>query len=265
MSAVLGRRDDRPAPLRLVGQTWVLARRSLSHIRADPAQIAGVAIQPVVMLVLFVYVLGGAISGSVDAYLQFALPGQLVLASALTAVHAGHGLSAELRRGTGERLRALPVSPVAVIGGRVVAATFRMIVAGLVVLVVGALLGFELANGVTGAAGGLLLAAAFGFALCWPMAYIASRAATPELATAWGFLIVFPLLFLSSIFAPTDSMPAGLGALVELSPVTNVVDSVRALMAGGAAQADLVPAVAWTVAVTLFFGVLAASAYRRRI
>jgi oleandomycin transport system permease protein len=254
----------RRGPLRALSQLRMVTRRNLLHLKADPAQIAGTVIQPVVFLVLFVYVLGGAIAGSSSRYLQFLLPGLLVLVAALSALQGGQRMAGDYQLGVTDRLRSLPVSASAAIGGRVLADVIRMVVAGLVLLGTGMVLGFRSSTGVAGMVGGILLAAAFTFTLCWPMAYLGIGSKRPESVSTWGFLVLLPLLFASSIFAPVDSMPGWLASLVEVNPITALADSVRGLMVGGAVATPLTLSLAWMAGFVVIFGMLAIRRYRAR-
>jgi oleandomycin transport system permease protein len=254
----------RRGPLKVLGQLLLTTRRNLLHIKADPAQLAGTVIQPIVFLVLFVYVLGGAIAGSTSRYLQFLLPGLVVLVAALLALQGGQRMAADFELGVTDRLRSLPVSASAAIGGRVLADVIRMLIAGVVLVGTGMVLGFSASNGLLGVIGGLLMAAAFSFTLSWPMAYLAIGSKRPESVSTWGFLVLLPLLFASSIFAPVDSMPGWLASLVEVNPITALADVVRGLMAGGAVATPLTLSLAWMAGFVLIFGMLAIRRFRAR-
>lgn len=244
--------------------TLILARRNLLHIKADPEQITGMTIQPLMFLVLFVYVFGGAIAGSSREYLQFALPGQMIMMTSFTAFQTGLGLSSDFKNGLIDRFRSLPISRSAVIGGRVLADAARVAWGILILAIFGVILGFRFQGGAAGALGALLLGTAFGFSLCWPMAYIGVISKTPESVNTWGFLIIFPLTFASSVFAPPDSMPGWLQAFAEVNPITVVVEAARGLMLGGEVAAPLLKSIAWMLVITLVFGTLAVRRYKNR-
>jgi oleandomycin transport system permease protein len=242
----------------------ILARRNLLHIKADPEQISGMTIQPLMFLLLFVYVFGGAISGSSSDYLQFALPGQLVMLTSFTAFQTGLGLSADFQRGLVDRFRSLPIARSAVIMGRVLADGVR-IVWGIVILTAfGIILGFRFQNGAPGALGALALATAFGMTLCWPMAFIGVSSKSPESVNTWGFLFIFPLIFASTVFVPADSMPGWLASFVKVNPISLVSEAARGLMLGGTVADPLTKSIIWMAGLTLVFGALAVRRYRRR-
>ena len=256
--------DDRIGLGEALTHALLIARRNLLHIKADPEQISGMTIQPLIFLVLFVYVFGGAIAGSSREYLQFALPGQMVMLTAFTAFQTGLGLSSDFQRGLVDRFRSLPIARSAVITGRVLADGVRVVWGILILAAFGMILGFRFQNGAAGALGGVALASAFGVSLCWPMAYIGVLSRSPESVNTWGFLFVLPLTFASSVFVPADSMPGWLASFVEVNPITLVSDAARGLMLGGEVADPLVRSMAWMAGITVVFGALSVRRYRRR-
>jgi ABC transporter DrrB family efflux protein len=245
--------------------TLTIARRNLLHIKADPEQIVGMTIQPLMFLVLFVYVFGGAIQGSSRAYLQFALPGILVQGIAFTPFTTALGLNVDFQRGLIDRFRSLPIARSAVIAGRVTADAVRIIWGEVIFMGFGVLLGFRFGGGLLGAVGAFLLVLAFGVALCWPMAFIGVTAKTPEAVNTWGFMIILPLTFASSVFARPTTMPGWLQAFVKVNPITAVVDATRGLMLGGPVADPVIKAIIWLVVIVAVFAPLAVARYRRRV
>ncbi|HZA60298.1 MAG TPA: ABC transporter permease [Actinomycetota bacterium] len=249
----------------LLANTLTIMRRNLQHIRADPEQLVGMTVQPLMFLVLFVYVFGGAIAGSSAEYLQFALPGILVQGTAFTPFTTALGLNVDFQRGLIDRFRSLPIARSAVIGGRVAADGVRVLWGALILIGFGVILGFRFAGGVDGALGAFLLVAAFGITLCWPMAFIGVTAKSPEAVNTWGFMIILPLTFASSVFVPAETMPGWLEAFVKVNPITAVVDATRGLMLGGPVAGPVVRSLIWLVAIQAVFAPLAIARYRRRI
>jgi len=245
--------------------TLTIARRNLLHIKSDPEQIVGMTIQPLMFLVLFVYVFGGAIAGSSREYLQFALPGILVQGIAFTPFTTALGLNVDFQRGLIDRFRSLPIARSAVIGGRIAADAVRVVWGALILMGFGVALGFRFGGGFAGALGAFLLVVAFGVALCWPMAFIGVTAKTPEAVNTWGFMIILPLTFASSVFARVETMPGWLQAFVKVNPITSVVDAARGLMLGGPVADPVVKSVIWIVVIIAIFAPLAIYRYRRRI
>jgi ABC transporter DrrB family efflux protein len=248
-----------------VAHTLTIARRNLLHIRSDPEQLVGMTIQPLMFLMLFVYVFGGAIAGSSREYLQFALPGILVQGIAFTGFQTALGLNVDFNRGLIDRFRSLPISRSAVVGGRILADTFRVVWGVLIIVGFGTLLGFRFHGGVGGAVGALALATAFGVTVCWAMAFVGVMAKSPEAVNTWGFMVILPLTFASTVFAPAKTMPGWLQAFVKVNPITKVVDATRGLMLGGPVAKPVWQSLAWIVGLTAVFAPLAINRYRRRI
>jgi ABC transporter DrrB family efflux protein len=242
-----------------------IMRRNLLHIRSDPEQIVGMTVQPLMFLVLFVYVFGGAIAGSSRQYLQFALPGILVQGIAFTGFPTALGLNNDFQKGLIDRFRSLPISRSAVVSGRILADAVRVVWGVLIIVGFGMLIGFRFHGGLVGAIGGFAFVSLFGVVMCWPMAFIGIAAKTPEAVNTGAFLIILPLTFASSVFAPPASMPGWLQTFVNVNPITKVVDTARGLMLGGSVAKPLWQALAWLVVITAVFAPLATHRYRRRI
>lgn len=251
-------------PLAGFRHALTIARRNLLHIKSDPEQLVGMTIQPLMFLVLFVYVFGGAIAGSSRAYLQFALPGILAQGTAFTGFQTALGLNQDFQRGLIDRFRSLPISRSAVVGGRILADAVRVVWGILIILGFGMILGFRFQGGLLAALGAIVLATFFGVAVCWPMAFIGVSAKSPESVNTGGFLLILPLTFASSVFAPASSMPGWLQAFVKVNPITAVVDATRALMLGGPVADPLRNAIVWMVVLTAVFMPLTVWRYRRR-
>ena len=252
-------------PGEAIRHALTIMRRNLLHIRSDPEQLVGMTIQPLMFLVLFVYIFGGAIAGSSREYLQFALPGILVQGIAFTGFQTALGLNVDFQRGLIDRFRSLPISRSAVVGGRILADAIRVIWGVLIITGFGMLLGFRFSGGLTGAIGALALTTLFGVTVCWPMAFIGVTAKSPEAVNTWGFMIILPLTFASSVFAPPSSMPGWLQGFVKVNPITKVVDATRGLMLGGPVARPLWQALVWIALITAVFAPLAISKYRRRV
>jgi ABC transporter DrrB family efflux protein len=245
--------------------TLTIARRNLLHIRSDPEQLVGMTIQPLMFLVLFVFVFGGAISGSSQQYLQFALPGIVVQGIAFTPFTTALGLNVDFQRGLIDRFRSLPIARSSVIAGRIAADAVRIIWGEIILIGFGVLLGFRFHGGFGGALGAFLVVMLFGISLCWPMAFIGITAKTPEAVNTWGFMIILPLTFASSVFAAPSSMPGWLQAFVNVNPITHVVNATRGLMLGGPVADPLIRAIIWMVVLVAVFAPLAVRRYRRRV
>jgi ABC-2 type transport system permease protein/oleandomycin transport system permease protein len=248
-----------------LSNTLTIARRNLLHIKATPEQLVEMTIQPIMFLVLFVYVFGGAIAGSSSAYLQFALPGILVQTVAFLPFTTALALNVDFQRGVIDRFRSLPIARSAVIGGRILADGARILWSILIITGFAMVLGFRFDGGTAGALGAIALVTTFVLVMCWPMAFIGITARTPESVNTWGFMIILPLTFASSAFVNPDTMPGWLQAFVKANPLTSVIDAARGLMLGGPVAEPLIDSVIWMVAITAVFAPLAILRYRRRI
>jgi ABC transporter DrrB family efflux protein len=250
----------------VVRNTLTIARRNLLHIKATPEQLVEMSIQPLMFLVLFVYVFGGAIADSSREYLQFALPGILVQSVAFLPFTTAIALNVDFQRGVIDRFRSLPIARSAVIGGRILADGARIAWSILIITGFAMILGFRFQGGAAAGLGAFVLVTAFGLTMCWPMAFIGITARTTESVNTWGFLIILPLTFASSAFVRPETMPGWLQAFAEANPVTAVIDSARVLMLGDDAAGDpILRAVLWMVAIQAVFAPLAIARYRRRV
>lgn len=249
----------------VLGTTLTIARRNLLHIKATPEQLVEMTIQPIMFLVLFVYVFGGAIAGSSAEYLEFALPGILIQAVCFLPFTTALALNTDFSRGVIDRFRSLPMARSAVIGGRILADGVR--IAWSIVVIVGfsMILGFRFGGTAAEAIAAVLVVLAFGLAMCWPLAFIGITARSTESVNTWGFMIILPLTFASSAFVPTDTMPGWLRAFAEINPVTYAINASRALMLGLPLAGWLTGTIAWIVGLVGVFGPLAIVRYRRRI
>jgi len=247
-----------------VSQTLVLTRRNLLHVWTDPQQLVGMTIQPLMFLLLFVYVFGGAIAGSRRAYIQFVLPGLVVQGVGFWAMQTAIGLNADFQRGLVDRFRSLPIARSSVVAGRIVADVLRTGWGTVITVAAGLAFGFRLQASAAGALGAFGLILAWGFALSWLMAFLGVSLRSAETVQTAGFLLVMPLGFASSVFAPAASMPGWLQAFVKVNPVTVVTDAVRGLLMGGPVAKPLLWAAVWLAALTVVSWVLTLRSYRAR-
>jgi len=247
-----------------VSQTAILTRRNLLHVWNDPQQLVGMTIQPLMFLLLFVFVFGGAIAGSSRSYIQFVLPGLVIQGVTFWAMQTAVGLNTDFQRGLIDRFRSLPIARSSVVAGRIVADVLRTGWGTVITVAAGMAFGFRLHTTVAGAVAALGLILAWGFALCWLMAYLGVRLRSAETVQTAGFLLVMPLGFASSIFAPASSMPGWLQAFVKVNPVTVVADAARGLMVGGPVTGSLIKSAAWLIGLTAVSWVLTIRRYRAR-
>jgi ABC transporter DrrB family efflux protein len=245
-------------------QTGVMARRNLLHVLSDPEQLIGITIQPLMFLLLFVYVFGGAISGSTASYLEFVLPGLLVQGIGFGTTQTAIGLNADFQRGLIDRFRSLPMARSAVVAGRVTADIGRTAWMCLITVAVAVALGFRFHGGVAGAVGGFGLVLALGVAMCWLMAFLGVSLRSAEAVQTAGFLLILPLTFASSVLVPAASMPGWLQTFVKVNPISIFATAMRGLLLGGPVATPVLQAAGWIVGLSVVFGTLTVSRYRRR-
>ena len=266
-------RAERITLRRAVSDTAVITRRNLLRNVRLPQLLLFSTIQPVMFLLLFTYVFGGAIGQALPGgfdYIDFLLPGLLIQNSVFGAGQTAIGLTEDLDKGVIDRFRSLPMARSAVLAGRTLADLVRNAAVLTLVLVVAFLIGFRYQAGFLGFLGGLAIALLFAYALSWMMATIGLLVRNPEATQSAVFLPVFPLVFASSVFLPVETMPSWLESFAEHQPITAVANAVRGLMLGRRAlvggeevAGQVIAALAWIVAILAVFAVLAVRAYRR--
>ena len=249
-----------------VADTAVVAKRNLLRIPRQPDLWVSFTIQPLMFVVLFVYVFGGAIqTPGYDDYVDFLLPGIIAQTMSFGGFVTAIGLSDDLRKGLIDRFRSLPMARSAVLAGRTLADVATNAVSILVIVVVGLLLGFNFTTGPLEVIAGIGLLLLFGYAFSWIFAFIALNSSSPEGAQALGFIVIFPVTFASSAFAPPDSMPAAIEAFAKANPFSTIVDATRALFVGAPAGNDVWAAVLWCLGLIAVFSTLSVYLYRRAV
>ena len=208
----------------------IVTGRNLRHFWRQPQLLIFSTVQPIMFVLLFAYVFGGAIKGSLPAgvsYIDFLLPGIFVQSVAFRATQTAVGLSQDLERGVVDRFRSMPMARSAVLVGRTIADLVRNIAIIGLMIIVGYIIGFRFTGGFAGAVAAIVVVALFGLALSWIFAYVALTVKGAEAAQAAGFVVIFPLVFASSVFVPTSSMPDWLQAFAKVSPVTLTANTAR--------------------------------------
>jgi ABC transporter DrrB family efflux protein len=261
-------RLKRPSPRAVrsaITDTAIVTGRNLRHFIRQPDLLVFSTIQPVLFVLLFVYVFGGAVGRSLPhgvAYVDFLLPGIFVQSVTFGASQTAVGLSEDLQRGVVDRFRSMPMARSAVLAGRTVADLVRNILIIGLMIAVGYLVGFRFLGGVAGAVGCIGVVAAFGFALSWIFAFVALTVRGAEAAQTAGFVVIFPLVFASSVFVPVSTFPDWLQAFAKINPVTVTADAARSLALFGT-PASLGAAAAWTGGLLAVFIPLSVWRYRR--
>jgi ABC-2 type transport system permease protein len=248
-----------------VSNTTVLLKRSLRHIARSPDTIITTAVTPVALLLLFVYVLGGAIkTGSDQSYIDYMLPGILLITIASGIAYTSYRLFLDLKGGIFERFQSMPIARSSVLWAHVLTSLAANVVSVAIVIGVALIMGFR-----TGASVGAWLAVAgililFTLALTWIAVIAGLSAKTVDGASAFSYPLIF-LPFISSAFVPTASMPGPVAWFAEYQPVTSIVNTVRALFAGQPVGGDIWIALAWLVGILLVAYAFANTIYRRKI
>ena len=246
-----------------VSDTLVLARRSLARIPRQPDLLSAYTIQPVMFVLLFVYVFGGAISTPGFDYVDFLMPGIIVQSLAFGGFITALGLAEDVTKGIIDRFRSLPMSRAAVLLGRTLSDVVLNSVSLVVLFGVGFLAGFNFIDASPfDVVAGLVLVLLFGYAFSWIFAVFGLLASSPETANTMGFVAIFPLTFASSIFVPVETMPNGLRQFAEVNPFTTITDATRSLWLGTPAHTDVWMGFDWCFGLIAVFAPLAVARYR---
>jgi ABC-2 type transport system permease protein len=238
--------------------------RGMLKIKHVPEQLIDVTLTPVLFTVMFTYMFGGAIAGSTGEYLQFILPGILVMSVLFTTVYSGVSLNTDATRGVVDRFRSLPIWRPAPLVGAVLGDSVRYLVAASVVVALGMALGFRPDAGLGGVLAAILLVVAFSFGLAWVFTTVGLLMRAPNAVMNAGFMALFPLTFLSNVFVEPSTLPGALEALVEANPITYLVTASRGLMHGGAAAGDVAVVLVCAAGLTAVFAPLTVRLYRRQ-
>jgi ABC-2 type transport system permease protein/oleandomycin transport system permease protein len=244
---------------------WVLAVRSAKRIPRQPDLLIGFTVQPLLFVLLFVYVFGGAISTPGVSYVDYLIPGIIIQSMCFGGFVTALGLAEDLKKGLIDRFRSLPMSRAAVLTGRTLADLVTNSFQLVVMLVVGFAVGFRFGTSALEVVGGIALALLVGYAFSWVFALIGLVASYPEAANAYGFVILFPVTFVSSAFVPVESMPSWLQPIAEHNPFTYMVNAARALFIGTPAGDQIWLAVLWSLGIAAVFSVLAVWRYRHTV
>jgi ABC-2 type transport system permease protein/oleandomycin transport system permease protein len=249
---------------RLVSDTAVIAQRNLLRLPRAPELLLAFTIQPIMFVLLFRYVFGGAIrTPGYRSYADFLIPGIIVQNIAFGGFTTAIGLNEDMTKGLIDRFRSLPMSRAAVLAGRTTSDVFTNALSMVILVVTGIIIGFSFHTDVLRVVGGVALLLLFGYAFSWFFALVGLLVRTPEAANSAGFIAVFPLTFISSAFVPVHSMPSVLRAFANVNPFTIVVNAMRSLWVGGPAGNSIWEAVVWAVGIIAVFSVLAVARYRR--
>jgi ABC transporter DrrB family efflux protein len=248
---------------RLVSDTLIIAERNLIRLPRAPELLLAFTVQPIMFVLLFRYVFGGAIRTPGYSYVDFLLPGIIVQNIAFGGFVTAIGLNEDVHKGLIDRFRSLPMARPAVLAGRTLADIVTNALSVTILLVTGVVIGFAFHASALHAIVGFGLLLLFGYAFSWFFAFVGLLVSSPESANSVGFIAVFPLTFISSAFVPVSSMPSVLRAFANVNPFTIIVDAMRHLWLGAPAHNSVWGAVVWAFAIMAVFAPLAVGRYRR--
>jgi ABC-2 type transport system permease protein len=237
--------------------------RGMLKVKHVPEQLVDVTITPVMFVLLFTYLFGGAVAGSTGEYLDYILPGILVMSVLFTTVYSGIALNTDLTKGVVDRFRSLPIWRPAPLLGSLLGDSVRYLVAGTVIIVLGVILGYRPEAGVPGVLAALALVVVFAFGLSWVFTTLGLLMRSPNAVMNAGFMGIFPLTFLSNVFVDPDTLPAGLEAFVEVNPISILATASRGLMEGNAELSDIAIVLGVAALITAVFMPLTTRLYRR--
>jgi oleandomycin transport system permease protein len=250
---------------RNVRHALVLAKRNLIKTMRTPEQLIDVTVQPIIFLLLFVYVFGGAVShGSQHDYLQFLLPGLLGQGVAMGSVALGQNMNADIEKGVFDRFRSLPIARSVPLVGAVLADFFRYLILCAMFIGFGYVIGFRITTNPAAALAGVALTIGFALCFCWISIWVGMKARTSGAVQGIMFLLVLPLSFGSNTFVATSTMPGWLQAFVKVNPISHLVATVRGLFIGGPIASNLVWTLGWMAGLLIVMVPLAMRAYQRR-
>ncbi|MGH2789849.1 MAG: ABC transporter permease [Actinomycetota bacterium] len=255
---------ERPPQASAVSAAFTFGWRGMLKIKHVPEQLLDVTITPVMFVLMFTYLFGGAIAGSTAAYLDYILPGILVMSVIFTTVYSGVALNTDVTKGVVDRFRSLPIWRPAPLVGSVIGDSVRYVIAGTVILVLGVILGYRPAGGIGGVLAALALVVVFSFGLSWVFTTLGLLLRSPNAVMNAGFMAIFPVTFLSNAFVDPSTMPAGLEAFVNANPISLLVNATRAFMEGTDPGADLAIVLIIAAVLTAIFAPLTTRLYATR-
>src|SRR5215212_5255977 len=253
----------RPEPAGPVASAMAFAWRGMLKVKHVPEQLLDVTITPVMFVLMFTYLFGGAIAGSTAAYLEYVLPGMLVMSVLFTTVYSGVSLNTDVTKGVVDRFRSLPIWRPAPLLGSLLGDSVRYVIAGTVIIVLGVALGYRPDAGVAGAVAALGLVVVFSFGLSWVFSVLGLLLRSPNAVMNAGFMGIFPLTFLSNVFVDPDTLPSALEAFVNVNPISILATASRGLMDGNADVTDILIVLGVAAALTAIFAPLTTRLYRK--
>jgi ABC-2 type transport system permease protein len=255
---------ERPPRASALSACLTFGWRGMLKVKHVPEQLVDVTITPVLFVLMFTYIFGGAISGSTAEYLEFLLPGIMVMSVLFTTVYSGVALNTDVTKGVVDRFRSLPIPRFAPLVGSVLGDSVRYVVGAVVVVVVGVAIGFRPEAGISGVVAAVALVVVFAFGLAWVFTTLGLLLRTPNAVMNAGFMGIFPLTFLSNVFVDPETLPGWLEAFVDVNPISHLVTASRGLMAGTATAGDIGYVLVSAAVLAAVFAPLTVRLYRSR-
>jgi ABC-2 type transport system permease protein len=263
LRAVMAPGDAPPRPSAL-STSITFGWRAMLKIKHVPEQLFDVTAFPIIMTLMFTYLFGGALAGSTGEYLQFVLPGIMVMSVVMITMYTGISVNTDIQKGVFDRFRTLPIWRPAPMVGYLLGDAFRYTIASTVILVVGLVLGFRPSGGAGGVLAGIGVLVAFSFAFSWLWTMFGLLLRSDKSVMGVSMMVLFPLTFLSNVFVNPETMPGWLQAFVDVNPIAHLVTTVRALMAGEWDATAMTWVIASGAVMTVVFGSLTMRLYNRR-
>ena len=256
---------ERPSRPSAIAASLTFAWRAMLKIKHVPMQLFDVTMFPVMFVLLFTYLFGGALAGSPSDYLQWLLPGILVMAVTMITVYTGMGINTDIQKGIFDRFRSMPIWRPAVLVGMLLADVVRYTLASIVVIALGVVLGFRPDGGPLGVLAAVALILLFSFSLSWIWTAIGIKMqnSPPESVMQVSMTVLFPLTFASNVFVDPDTMPGWVQAFVRINPITHVTTAARELMHGSVQMDEIGIVLAWCVGLVAVFAPMTMRLYNR--
>jgi ABC-2 type transport system permease protein len=255
--------SERPPRPSALSNALTFGWRGMLKIKHVPEQLLDVTVTPVLFLLMFTYLFGGAVAGSTGEYLQFILPGVLAQSVVFTAVYSGVALNTDVTKGVVDRFKSLPVWRPAPLVGAVVGDSARYLIAATVVTVLGFIMGFDAEGGALGVLAAIAVVVAFTFGLSWVFTTVGLVMRAPNAVLNTGFMVLFPLVFLSNTFVDPSTLPGWLESFVDVNPFSHLVTALRGLMGGSSQAEDVLLVLGEAAVLTAMFAPLTVRLYRR--
>lgn len=263
LAALLVAKERPPRPSAL-SASLTFGWRAILKIKHVPEQLFDVTAFPIMMVLMYTYLFGGALAGSPKEYIQFLLPGILVMSVVMITMYTGVSVNTDIEKGVFDRFRTLPIWRPSTMVGYLLGDALRYTIASVVMLTVGIVLGYRPDGGLTGVVAGILLLVVFSFAFSWIWTMFGLLLRTEKSVMGVSMMVIFPLTFLSNVFVDPRTMPGWLQAFVNNSPVTHLASAVRGLMAGDRPGAEVAWSLGWAGLFVLVFGPVTMRLYNRR-